>query len=47
MFGIPATNKKMDLCGVSLVTMKNRKVLKEKKYFDNYSFLSQLAVIQP
>jgi|TARA_B110000503_G_scaffold94546_1_gene142455 hypothetical protein len=47
MFGIPATNKKMDLYGVSLVTMKNGKVLKEKNYFDNYSFLSQLGLIQP
>ena len=46
MFGIPATNKKMDLYGVSLVTMKYGKVLKEKNYFDNYSFLSQLGLIQ-
>jgi hypothetical protein len=27
--------------------MKNGKVLKEQNYFDNYSFLSQLGLIQP
>ena len=46
MFGIPATNKKIDIYGVTLVTMKNGKILKEKNYFDNYSFLYQLGLIK-
>lgn len=46
MFGIPATKKKIDIYGVTLVTMKNGKILKEKNYFDNYSFLYQLGLIK-
>ena len=45
-FGIPATNKKVDLKGTTLVTMKNGRVLYEEDYFDNYSFLTQLGILQ-
>ena len=50
MSGIPSPSGKINLYGVTLVTMvtmKNGKVLKEQNYFDNYSFLSQLGLIQP
>lgn len=45
-FGIPATNKKVNLKGTTLVTMKNGRVLYEEDYFDNYSFLLQLGLLQ-
>jgi hypothetical protein len=45
MSGIPSPSRKINLYGVTLVTMKNGKVLKEQNYFDNYSFLSQLGLI--
>ena len=45
-FGIPATNKKVNLKGTTLVTMKKGRVFNEEDYFDNYSFLMQLRLIQ-
>ncbi|MDG1329138.1 MAG: ester cyclase [Flavobacteriaceae bacterium] len=46
MFGIPATNKKVDISGTTLVLMKDGKVLKEQDYFDNHSFLMQLGLLE-
>ncbi|MDO7581867.1 MAG: ester cyclase [Flavobacteriaceae bacterium] len=46
LFGIPASNNKVDISGVTLVTMKNGKILKEQDFFDNLSFLTQLGVIK-
>ena len=45
LFGIPATNNKVDISGITLVAMKNGKVLQEQDFFDNYSFLSQLGLL--
>ena len=45
MSGIPSPSGKINLYGVTLVTMKNGKVLKENKIFDNHSFLSQLGLL--
>ena len=46
LFGITASNNKVDISGVTLVTMKNGKILKEQDFFDNLSFLTQLVVIK-
>jgi|TARA_B110000908_G_scaffold94195_1_gene111657 hypothetical protein len=46
MFGIPATNKKVDISGTTLVLMKDGKVLQEQDYFDNHSFLMQLGLLE-
>jgi len=46
MFGIPATNKKVDISGATMVLMKDGKVLKEQDFFDNYSFLTQLGLLE-
>ena len=45
-FGIPATNKSLDLSGTTIVKMKDGKVLKEQDFFDNYSFMKQLGLIE-
>ena len=45
LFGIPATNNKVDISGITLVAMKNGKVLQEQDFFDNYKFLSQLGLL--
>ena len=44
-FGIPATGKKIDLIGTTLVLMKDGKILQEQDFFDNYSLLSQLGLL--
>lgn len=44
-FGIPATNKKVDLEGVTLVTMRNGKIAEEKDFMDNLEFMQQLGLI--
>ena len=43
-FGIPATGKKIDLIGTTLVLMKGGKIVQEQDFFDNYSLLSQLGL---
>ena len=44
LFGIPATNNKVDLYGTTIVTLKNGKVLKEENFFDNQIFFKQLGL---
>jgi len=44
-FGIPATNKMVDLAGVTLVEMKNGKIAQEEDFMDNMLFMSQLGVL--
>ena len=44
-FGIPATNKQLDLTGTTIVKLKVGKVLQEQDFFDNYTFLSQLGLL--
>tara|TARA_B100001057_G_scaffold491887_1_gene583117 strand:+ start:190 stop:705 length:516 start_codon:yes stop_codon:yes gene_type:complete len=44
-FGIPATGKKVNLIGTTLVLMKDGRVLQEQDFFDNYSLLGQLGLI--
>ncbi len=44
-FGIPATNKKVDIDGVTLVRMENGKIAEERDFFDNLEFMQQLALI--
>ena len=46
MFGIPATNNKVEINGTTLVLMKDGKVLQEQDFFDNYSFLMQLGLLE-
>ena len=45
-FGIPATNKSLDLSGTTIVKMKDGKVLQEEDFFDNYTFMKQLGLIE-
>ena len=45
-FGIPATNKTLNLSGTTMVKMKDSKVLQEEDFFDNYSFMKQLGLIE-
>ena len=44
-FGIPATNKKVDIDGVTLVRMENGKIAEERDFLDNLEFMQQLGVI--
>jgi len=44
-FGIPATNKKVDIDGVTLVRMENGRIAEEKDFFDNLEFMQQLGLI--
>jgi len=44
-FGIPPTNKKVDLDGVTLVRMQNGKIAEERDFFDNLEFMQQLGLI--
>ena len=46
MFGIPATNNKVDISGTTIVLMKDGKVVQEQDYFDNHSFLMQLGLLE-
>jgi steroid delta-isomerase-like uncharacterized protein len=44
-FGIPATHKKVDIDGVTLVRMENGKIAEERDFFDNLEFMQQLGLI--
>ena len=44
-FGIPATGKKVDIEGVTLVRMENGKIAEEEDFMDNLSFMQQLGLI--
>ena len=46
MFGIPATNNKLEISGTTLVEMKDGKVFKEQDFFDQLSFLTQLGLLE-
>lgn len=43
-FGIPATGKSVDIDGVTLVKMKNRKIAQEQDFMDNAVFMQQLGL---
>lgn len=44
-FGIPATNKQVDIDGVTLVRMENGKIAEERDFLDNLEFMQQLGLI--
>lgn len=44
-FGIPATGKNVDLEGVTLVKMKNGKIIEEHDFMDNMDFMGQLGLL--
>ncbi|MEP7277303.1 MAG: ester cyclase [Bacteroidota bacterium] len=44
-FGIPATHKKVDIDGVTLVRMENGKIAEERDFLDNLEFMQQLGLI--
>jgi steroid delta-isomerase-like uncharacterized protein len=44
-FGIPATGKAVNVEGVTLVRMKNGKILQEQDFMDNLEFMNQLGII--
>lgn len=43
-FGIPATGKKVNVDGVTLVEMRDGKIAKEQDFMDNLVFLQQLGI---
>ena len=44
-FGIPASGRKVDIDGVTLVKMKEGKIAQEQDFLDNLSFYQQLGLI--
>lgn len=44
-FGIPPTNKKVDIDGITLVRMEGGKIAEERDFFDNLVFMQQLGLI--
>jgi steroid delta-isomerase-like uncharacterized protein len=42
-FGIPATNKDVDVIGCTIATIENGKVTEEQDFFDNFEFFRQLG----
>ncbi|WP_264565529.1 ester cyclase [Flavobacterium sp. N3904] len=44
-FGIPATGKNVNIEGVTLVKMKNGKIMQEQDFMDNLEFMNQLGII--
>jgi len=44
-FGIPASGKKVDIDGVTLVKIKDGKIVQEQDFLDNLSFYQQLGLI--
>ena len=44
-FGIPATGKKVDLYGTTLILMENGKIKQEQDFFDNLDFYTQLGLM--
>ncbi len=46
-FGIPATGKKVNIDGVTLVRMSNGKIAEERDFFDNLDFMTQLGLMPP
>lgn len=43
-FGIPPTNKKLNIEGVTLVKMKNGRIAQEQDFMDNALFMQQLGL---
>lgn len=44
-FGIPATNKDVDVIGCTIATIINGKITEEQDFFDNLVFLQQLGLM--
>ena len=44
--GIPATGKKLNLYGTTLILMENGKIKQEHDFFDNLDFLTQLGLME-
>ena len=44
-FGIPATNKEVDVIGCTIATIINGKITEEQDFFDNLVFLQQLGLM--
>jgi len=44
-FGIPATNKTVDVIGCTIATIVNGKITEEQDFFDNLEFLQQLGIL--
>ncbi|MDA1019821.1 MAG: ester cyclase [Bacteroidetes bacterium] len=44
-FGTPATNKKVDVSGTTIVKMKDGKIQSEENYMDNLDFYTQLGLM--
>ncbi|SEQ86416.1 conserved hypothetical protein, steroid delta-isomerase-related [Hyunsoonleella jejuensis] len=43
-FGMPATNKDVDLTGVTIVKMKDGRIAQEQDFMDNLEFMGQLGI---
>ena len=45
-FGIPATGKKLDLSGTTLILMEDGKIKQEQDFFDSLDMLTQLGLME-
>lgn len=45
LFGIPATNKDVDVIGCTIAVIENGKITEEHDFFDNLEFLRQLGLM--
>ena len=45
-FGIPATGKKIDLSGTTLILMEDGKIKQEQDFFDSLDMLTQLGLME-
>ena len=44
-FGVPATGNKVDVSGVTLVIMKDGKIVQEQDFMDYLDFYKQLGLM--
>ena len=46
-YGLPATNKRVDLPSLSMITMRDGKMLSDHCYYDNAMILRQMGIMPP
>jgi steroid delta-isomerase-like uncharacterized protein len=46
-YGLPATNRRVDLPSLSMITMRNGKMLSDHCYYDNAMILRQMGIMPP
>jgi steroid delta-isomerase-like uncharacterized protein len=46
-YGLPATNRRVDLPSLSMISMRNTKMLSDHCYYDNAMILRQMGIMPP